>query len=137
MNAAALILGKVYPLIDASKPSGFAMFSIATPKDMQQSGCKLFHRHGGTPKQGRLQNQFPKLARHEMHRHWWHFSILSTSTQRWSPTINSIKQEFPSSIRPIQHSDQFPHARKQEVRQSPWSNQLPTGSSTPPGNSDS
>lgn len=117
--------------INSSKPSDFAMFSIVTPKNMQLPGCKLFHKNRGTPKQGRLQNQSPELARHEAYRHWWHFSILSISTQRWSPqSIASSK-----SFRPA--SDQFPHARNKTVRDSRWSNQLPTGLSTPLANSDS
>ena len=82
MNAAALILGKVYAITCSSKPSDFVMFIIETSKDTQLPGCKMFHKCRGEPKHGRLQNQSPKLARREMYRYWWHFSILSVSTQR-------------------------------------------------------
>lgn len=61
MNATALTMGKIYPLIDSSKPSDFEMLSL---------------RHGTAWIQAVLQAQrhysigkAPELITHEMHRH--------------------------------------------------------------------
>lgn len=58
----------------------FCSAQPCTPRGMELPGYKLFHRHYSIGKA-------PELSRHEMHRHWWHFSILPVF-----PTISSIQQ---------------------------------------------
>lgn len=123
MNTTALPMGEVYPLTDPSKPSDFEMPSLRHGTAWIQS-CStgteaLLDREGSRNEQT------------------WNVQALVALEHLLPvfPTMSSIQQESPSSIRAMQHSHPCPQARKQVERESPWGNQLPSDSSTPLGNS--